>query len=278
MRPAGSVQNKLFPARTRGLGPGWFFIGFGTLITFALVSWFVLPTIQKNLERPALESTPDYAALIPINDPLPNTAQIVQLAGIPLPSYVVGYNAVDGTPSLAFAVWNRGYHRYDWVSRLALPSSAAARPGLSAHQGAQLDRIDSVQLEQLGPNQSIFMVMGGPKDATTIGSRTLVTRDGESLRLVLLNYPESAAVPAIFPFDGLIEVDNGPTIFFSDVNADGINELIEAEFKKDDQTNQISKILHVYRWQQGNFYYDDQLSQIIKLKDGLFPEPATSPE
>jgi hypothetical protein len=255
------AEDELFPARKRGLGPGWFFLGLGLMATVTLGAWAVLPTLRQQFDRPANEATPDYASLLPAGAPLPPSSATAQLPDVPLPAYVVGYPDAQGVPTVALGTWDRFSNAYAWTSRAALNVG-------DPHLGS----ISAMTVQDIGTGGTVIVASGPVGEATTVGVRVLLTRDVDGLRRMSRVGTDGAAAPASFPFDGLAESESGPSLTFSDMDADGLAE-VRYRTSRRDEADAAQKVFEVYRFVRGDLVYDETLSDAARIREGLFPEP-----
>jgi hypothetical protein len=220
-----------------------------------LLLWFVfrgmLPAAGGIAPRlPA----PEFSTFLPPGAEL--DGQPLEIVASPQTSYIVSYRT-DGSAHIALIEWSRDEAAYRLTASVAL-----------AEGDVSLERAAAMSLQPMGVGESLILVRG-PYGAYVEGVFVLA-RDSHGLGIVRLLAEDGLGGPAFF-IEGASAL-HSEELAFEDMDGDGPREALVVSREANDGGVARTRAT-VYRFTDGKFMYDAELSRVLTITKSLFPEP-----
>lgn len=233
------------------------FLGGGALASILLLGFVFNLTVPDRYGVAPRAPAPDFSALLPAGSVL--DAGPLEMAASPQPSYAATYRTA-GAAHVALAEWDRISAEYRLGPAIALTEGDAT-----------LERAGRLELQPIGAGDPL-LVASGPLGAYTEGV-FLLARDAQGLGIVRLTDEEGKSGPAFFLVGA--SAMHSEELDFADLDADGRSEAIAVSRESTEQ-GVARTAARAYRFRDGAFFYDSDLSKMMTISKSLFPEPPAS--
>jgi hypothetical protein len=246
------------PAKDRNDRSANLFFALAALVGTALLLAVIFQARGPARTSVGVESvSPDAATLLPPGAAT-SDASMAAVPADPQPTWFIGYE-LDGQGRVALVEWDRRRHRYAVTADAALSAGASAVTGMP-----------SVAVEPLGTGAPAIIVAAGPHGGAYTDGIVLLLREGSSLRVLASVGADGVERPAFFLRGS--SAMNEESFELRDLDADGVKE-IAATSSSADGNGAPTYAVTVYRWQEGRFALDQELSWAYTTSRNLFPEP-----
>jgi len=231
-----------------------------------LITLFVRTSLPRHESFVGpMTGLPLFERLLPAGT-LTSEASISLLPDVERPAYAVGYS-LGSQSGVALVVWDQARRRYAVVSNRLFASGVS---GSSAQP-------PKLTVESLGREKPWIIIVRSPISDSSEGL-FFALRQGNDLKFVTMTDSSGAERPAFFVTGQLSGAAGSGTAAFElqDINNDGLSEAVitSRSLNVGDSGSGWSTSVDVYRWRDGGFAYDRELSRILTSASDMFPEPA----
>lgn len=235
-----------------------FFIAVGVLLTIILASVVVSQSGEERKsvgQFPSLE--PDFPGILPSGSSYDEDAVTEVLFGQSRTSrFVVGF-ARRNVSDVGVVVWDNALGQYTLASTLSL-----------TYPGGRVTGVPDIIVAPIGDGDDHMIIAHGRTGPSTEATFIFLL-DDTVLRVVHVVREDGRPEPAEFHAGPTL--DRSETLDFSDVDRDGVVDIIVSY--RNDRGGVVEVGKSVYLWRGGSFRYDERLSFVLTVSMRLFPEP-----